>query len=160
MYHRNNLDNLKTELRARADYYTAAAEKWKTVTIKKTKSGAEYKKIGAAIENAYIYKMFSWSEPELCAHIDYRDNKYCAHLLPMIRKNEDGTRRETTAEELRESIAERVQYCESEAEKYKKSLEIVDKIYNDYYTAINAATEKLYKDTEECPGLAFLITTH
>lgn len=50
MYYAKTINEITEEITRTAEHYTRAAEAWEAVEIKKTKSGAEFKNLGAALD--------------------------------------------------------------------------------------------------------------
>lgn len=161
MYYKNTIDEMIDKLNAHKEHALRAAAAWEKVTIKKTKTGAEFKNLGAAVEGARV----EFEQYSLCgarkivvtfrgARTMYDDDELRINgfidELPATDPRRANYKRDLirqmyafTADEIRTAIKDHIEWLKESAADYNKQIIIAAEAAKKYRDAIKAAETTL-----------------
>ncbi len=163
MYFKNDLEEIKRSLENHRQFYTAAAEAWEKVTIRKTKSGAEFKNLGAAVDGCKVGDYIGLGR-ELTVYfrtqrLSYESDElhifgYLDELPAADPRRADYVRQtfrqkyELTPDEIRSKITHHIEFCRQRAHDYADQIERAEDLYVRFHAAVDAAVLQLEQATE------------
>lgn len=159
MFYKMTIDEIRADLENLIDYNERAAQAWKNAKINKTKTGAEFVQIGRAVENCKTINeygfdrlMVFFSTKRKMHERDTIDIYGYIDELPADDPRREGRAMVSgcvrvkyikNADEIREAIKKRVEYCEKAAADYADQLAKAEEATKAYRKAVAAAEEAL-----------------
>lgn len=146
---------LQEKIKGYVEEYTAKAEAWEKVIIKRKKDGTDFANLNQSFDGASIgkytpvedkkhpYLTVSYSTPrwgsdsiQIFVYCDEEDKSY---------KNKSFVRdtRILTVDEIEQKIKDHITYCKEQAKIYTNDLPKIEKAMTDYAEAVKTAQEKL-----------------
>lgn len=154
MYFKYDLDEIKNQLEKYREFYTAAAAAWEGVTVRKTKTGAEFKNLGAALDGCRLGDYIGLGR-ELTVYFrterggyesdELRIYGYLDELPATDPRRADYVRQtfrqkyELTPDEIRAKIADHITFCRQRAADYAEQIERAEDLYIGFRSAVDAA---------------------